>query len=69
MKVIEHGECYEYGNSGKIRCKCGCLFEYNKGDVQKKDVLMLNTDPKKDKRGVESFVLCPECGNEIRLSV
>ena len=68
MKVLEHGECYAYGSSGKIRCNCNCLFKYDKDDIQERGIISMARDPKDDKLGVETFVTCPECLNEIVLN-
>ena len=32
MEILKHGKCFE-GN--KMRCECGCLFKFDKKDIQR----------------------------------
>ena len=65
MKILEHGECYNYGDSGKIRCSgsrgCGCLFEYDESDFKEYTL--------KDPFGKSDYkirdLICPECGGVL----
>jgi hypothetical protein len=62
MKVLEHGECYDYGDSGKIRCSgswsCGCLIEYDESDF--KEYILKDRFDGSDYRIRD--LICPECG-------
>lgn len=66
MKVLEHGECYDYGNSGKIRCSggswgCGCLIEYDESDF--KEYILKDMFDRNDYRIRD--LICPECGRVL----
>lgn len=54
IKIIKHG------NKRRIICnECDCIFTYEKGDVVCK-----NSDPNE----LESYVICPDCGNHCTTS-
>lgn len=65
MKVLEHGECYDYGDSGKIRCSgswgCGCLLEYDESDF--KEYILKDMFGKSDYKIRD--LICPECGGVL----
>lgn len=59
MKVLEHGMYYD--KKTKIRCSCGCRFEYENSDIVLDKMLELTTFPPQWKK----FVVCPECKARI----
>jgi predicted RNA-binding Zn-ribbon protein involved in translation (DUF1610 family) len=62
MKVLEHGECYDYELSGKIRCSgCGCLIEYDESDF--KEYILKDPFGRSDYRIRD--LICPECGRVL----
>ena len=65
MKILEHGELYDYEKNGKIRCSgswgCGCLLEYDENDF--KEYILKDPFERRDYKIRD--LICPECGRVL----
>lgn len=62
MKIIKHGIYYK--ENRKIKCNCGCEFEYEIEDIKKDNTLAYISNPPL----IQEYILCPECNARINLS-
>lgn len=61
MKVLKHG--IYYNDNRKIKCSCGCEFEYEEHDILTDRTLQYPTFPPQYRR----YIVCPECHTTIIL--